>query len=214
MKLKPGWNTVRSALTDTGVPRAELAAVRNVSWTLTSSAQTRGSVVFDNFRIERNTTPQSPELFDSWESPLFWRVLDESVGGERISKFAHGTNGLQLSFDFKQCPQPMLVSRLNPPWDLTSVQTLVLEAFVPDEIPNGLSLRLGFRAREIQFLSPPSGLVKGWNTVEMKISNDWIPPNAQTAVEQVEWVLGSKDKTVASSLVVDNFRAGLAARPK
>ncbi len=208
--LKPGWTTVHCNLDDTWVPRGELASVRNIGWTVTSSNPSIGSLVFDNFRVKSSGAAEATrqDLFDSWESPLFWRILDESVGAERTSKTVReGKNALQLYFDFKQCEQPMVVARLNPPWNLGAVEALVLDAFLPEQSGSAISICLGLRARETTYLSPAVSLTKGWNTVRANLAEAWLPREIRDSVEQVEWVFTSRDKTLTGSIALDNLRA-------
>jgi hypothetical protein len=210
VKLKPGWSTVHCNLDDTWVPRAELSSVRNIGWTLTSSNPSIGSLVFDNFRIKSSdSNGASQVLSDSWESPLFWRAIDESVSAERTSKSVReGKSALQLHLDFKQCEQPMVLARLNPPWNLTSVDTLVLDAFVPEQFSNTVEIRLALRAQETTHFSPTMALSKGWNTIRANLSQDWLPKEVRSSAEQIEWAFSSKDKTLSGSVALDNLRAG------
>jgi hypothetical protein len=212
VRLAAGWNTVRTPVNAAWRPAADRSAVRSLGWGLScdGSNTSRGSVVFDNFRIERRGAGATVEreLLEGWERPLFWRVADESVRADLVTQFAtNGQSGLRLSFDFAQCARPVLLARLNPPWDLTRVGTLTVDVYVPGDLPGPISATLGLRAKEAEFPAPPVLLRSGWNQVKVPLDGRWLPKDARAATEQVEWTLSSPSNTLRGWVVFDNLRA-------
>jgi hypothetical protein len=210
--LKPGWNTVRTDFGNAWFPMTDREAVRGLGWTLTSDKTNglRGSVVFDNVRLEQPAVggKTSLEVLESWERPLLWRVADESVLAETTTEFAtEGQHGLKLHLDFSQCPRPVLLARLNPPWDLRDVNALTVDLFVPDELAGLVSVALALRAKETAYAAPPLPLKRGWNKTKVRLTGAWLPKEVRAAAEQVEWTLTSKSKQARGGIVFDSLRA-------
>jgi hypothetical protein len=204
--LTNGWNTVRSELVRPE-KQVSLNAPQNIGWTLTSANhQLRGSVVFDRVQIEKG--PSAQELIEGWERPLFWRSMDESVTAEIESQqVSEGRHAVKVDFDFAQCDRPMLLARLNPPWDLSGVKGLALDVFVPTGAPAGLAISLAFRFQEIEHSSRSTSLRSGWNHVEISLSSSWLPDRARLSAEQVQWSLSCPNQIAKDWVVFDNFRA-------
>ena len=208
VRLKSGWNTVRTLVNSSWLPAADQAAVRGLGWSLAcgNTNSLRSSVVFDNFQVER--VGAGPELLEGWERPLFWRVADESVMAETTTELAtEDKRGLKLHFDFTQCSRPVLLARLNPPWDLSAAGALKADVYVPDECAGPVSVALGLRAKETEFAASPMALKRGWNKVKVTMDGRWLPKEARAAAEQVEWTVSSASKAMRGWIVFDNLRA-------
>jgi hypothetical protein len=211
--LRPGWNTVRAELNGTWLPKSERRAIRSVEWGLESRTdQTKPSafVVFDNFRSEAHSIAGavSGKLLEGWERTLLWRLADETVTGEIEEQFAtHGKRGLKLAFDFLTCVHPVLLARLDPPWDLRKPTALALDIFAPDDLPAEMSVGLGLRAHEVSHVAPRVALHRGWNKVTVDLSGDWLPNDVRAAAEQIEWRLYATSQSPRGWLVFDNLRA-------
>ena len=207
-RLKAGWNTVRTAVDAAWLPVADQGGIRALGWNLTSDDTNglRGSIVVDNLRLEHRGA--RPELVEGWERPRLWRVADESVLAETSTQFAsEGKRGLKMHLDLGQCPRPVLLARLNPPWDMSGVGTLAADVYVPDTLPGDVAVALGIRAREAEFASPPVALRSGWNSVKVSLKGPWLPTEARTAAEQVEWTMSSPHKDLRGWIVFDYLRA-------
>jgi hypothetical protein len=209
--LQLGWNTVRADLEGAWLPAQGRGLVHGLGWNLLaeSNSTLRGSVAFDNFRVERRggrAAPPAGELWEGWERPWWWRVTDESVHAETTPQLAtEGRCGLRVFFDFARCPRPTLLARLNPPWDLTAAGALAVDVFVPDNISARMSVFLALRAREAEFIAPPAALRRGWNKVRIPLTGGWLPQEVRAAVEQVEWILGSANPTLRGWAVFDRL---------
>lgn len=213
VRLVAGWNTVRAVVDSSWLPAPDRGAVRAVGWSLTAAppGDRRGSVVFDNLRVERRGADavRVAELREGWERPLFWRVADESVLAETTPAAAvQGERGLELRLDFARCPRPVLLARLNPPWDLTGVRRVIVEVQVPDDASGSLAMAMGLRAGEAVFTAPPTSLERGWNTVSVLLEGVWLPAGARAAAEQIEWTLSAEDPNLRGVVRFDHLRAG------
>lgn len=209
--LKPGWNTVRMAVNESWLPKQERSAARAIEWGLTAQGtQARVSLVFDNLRSESPPPhlPVSRKVIESWERPLLWRVLDESVvAGPDEQLATDGRRGLRLQFDFAKCREPVVLARLNPPWDLRGAAALSLDVFVPEMLSDVLGVSLGLRSLEISYLSPAVRLHQGWNKVRVDLNRNWLPKQVRLAAEQVEWRISANSVSPQGWLVFDNLRA-------
>jgi hypothetical protein len=212
LRLQPGWNTVSARLPGAWLPHDARRAVRSLGWMITSDGTPRrGHVVFDDFRTTDRAAARSSgaPLQDSWERPLWWRILDESVHAETTSEFAtRDRRGLVLYFDAARCRQARLVARLNPPWDLRPVDTLSVDVHVPLSASDGLAVGLALWAEDRPFHAQPIALRPGWNKVSAKLDPAWLREGVRAAMEQVEWSVSFTNPTGQGRVTFDNFRAG------
>jgi len=196
LQLKTGWNTIRTDLNGAWLPSAERSNVTGVEWSLSSDGNSsQGYAVFDNFRVLRHRAQgeearaEVTELWESWERPLLWRVFDETVHAETTNEKTRGEGGLRLDLNFAECSRPVLFARLNPPWDLTQVKTLILQMEVPDSLARDLHLRLVLRAKDVDFASPPLALRHGRSEARFELNRDWLPREARAAIDQLAFTL-------------------------
>ncbi len=213
VRLTPGWNTVRTAMDGTWLPTGDRQRVRALGWTLasTNGSPVRGSVVFDNLRVERTTpaTGRFRELAESWERPLLWRTADESVFAEiRPEWVTEGARSLVLWFDLARCRRPVFFARLEAPWDLAGVGSLAMDVYVPGDISGRLSLTLSLRANEAAHAAPAVALKRGWNQVQVPLDERWLPTATRGAAEQVEWTLTSPEhRSLRGWIACDHLHA-------
>jgi hypothetical protein len=147
-------------------------------------------------------------MLDNWERPLFWQAMDESVVAEPTSELTtNGKRAVKLQFDFAQSDQPMLLSQLNPPWDLTGVSALTVDVYRPDQVTNQVAVTLSLRAKETDFTGPATPLKRGWNTVNVDLNGAWLPPSVRGAAEQIRWSLASPNKAAKGWVAFDNMVA-------
>jgi hypothetical protein len=209
--LKKGWNTIHTALDEKWLPLSERTNVAGVEWSLSTEGQPfEGWVVFDNLRVmHRGTNREStPQLLESWERPLLWRVFDETVHAEIVRSSNPGEQrGLLLYPDFAECNRPVLFARLNPPWDLTQANALTLQIAVPDRVPNDLTVRLLLWANDVAYNSPSRPLRPGKSQMRFDLDNSWLPQQTQRAVEQVGFALVSASTNRAGPLLFEKLSA-------
>jgi len=209
-QLKPGWNTVETTLDAKWLPLSERTNVNGVEWSLSTEGQPfEGFVVFDNLRAVRRGTNQQPipELLESWEHPLLWRVFDETVHMEIARTEAGQQPGLGLNLDFAECNRPVLFARLNPPWDLTQVKALTLQIAVPDRVPDDLTLKLLLWAKDVACISPSCPLRPGKGQMRFDLDNSWLPQQTRGAVEQVGFAFLSANTNRAGPLLFEKLSA-------
>jgi hypothetical protein len=206
VRLKSGWNTVNTVFA--GLDQRTKSDIRSVQWIYTSDSKERGSVIFDNFR-GFGSSNGPPHVIDSWERPCLWKVLDESVHGELDSTHASvGQRGAKVSFDAAESPRPMLLSRLNPPWNLQDVHYLAVDIWIPEMLKTGVAFRLGLRSAEVSYLSSQVYLNEGWNQVRVGLAaDDWLPRKARNSIEQIELRLIPARKDLKGFAVFDNLRS-------
>jgi hypothetical protein len=209
--LRPGWNTIQTRMDELGLTAAEKGALQNASWTLTADREAiRSAILFDRFGLVRRRAgnPEVIETLDSWESGILWRVWNESVTEQASRPLAtEGSSGRKVQFDFAQCRRPMLCGRLNPRWDLRGVETLSVDAYLPEDFASPLSVGLALAAADRTYTAAPAPLRAGWNTVAVQLDGGWLPDGARAAIEQVEWVLSSTIATNSGWIAFDNLRA-------
>jgi len=189
-------------------PSPGIAAGNSADWSEVAGKQ-KGSLVFDNFCSESRPRDGAAlkRLLEGWERGLLWRLVDETVVGDIEEGLAtEGGHGLKVSFDFSNCPQPVLLARLNPQWDLRKPAALTVDIFAPRDLPNGVSVRLGLRAQEVSYLAGRVELRPGWNKVRVELNGGWLPDQVRAAAEQIEWRLNGS-QPVSGWLVFDNLRA-------
>jgi len=212
IELKPGWNTIATPLNAPWLPAAERGNVRELEWGLsTEDNGSAGYVVFDNLRIRRHKRDQGSamELLESWERPLLWRVFDETVGAETIrSTIPDKKTSLVLHLDFSKCSRPVLFAKLNPPWDLSKAKGLSLQMRLPINLPDDLSIALAFRAKEVQFQTPPLLLHAGLNEARFDLTGSWLPQRTRAAAEQVEFTLVSTNTARPIDITFEKLSAG------
>jgi len=208
-RLRPGWNTVRTEFSGAWLPINNRGTLRAIEWALEAGgSKEKGFLVFDNFRAEsRRDGAATSRVLESWEEKLLWRVADESViAGPEEHLSTEGTRGLRLTYDFSNCPRPILLARLNPPWDLSRPEAITLDVFVPNDASGEVSLGLALRAEEVSRVAPPVPLHRGWNKVRVDLNEAWLPKNVRAAAEQVEWRIYSNSASAQGWLVFDNMR--------
>lgn len=199
VRLKAGWNTITTDWNGQLGSRSERRKINGLEWSLSGEGQkTRGYVVFDNLRAKRRspTGNVETESLESFERPLLWRVFDESVRAEIT-----GTNspverpGLRLHADFAQCSRPVIFAQLNPPWDLTKVNALLLQMAVEAEPPKDLTIGLTFRAKDVEYAAPALPFHRGTGQMRFDLRGNWLPRQIRAAVEQIGFVLVSTNST-------------------
>ena len=210
-QLKPGWNTIHTALDEKWLPSSERTNVTGAEWSLSTEGQPfEGFVVFDNLRAVRRGAKQTPtaELLESWERPLLWRVFDETVHAEIAhAKMPGEHSGLLLHLDFAECNRPVLFARLTPPWDLTQVEALTLQIAVPDRVPNDLTVKLFLWANDVAYNSPARPLRTGKTQMRFDLDNSWLPQQTRRVVEQVGFALVSASTNRAGPLLFERLSA-------
>jgi hypothetical protein len=193
------------------LPLSERTNVTGVEWSLSTEGQPfEGFVVFDNLRIIRQGTnaEPTPQLLESWERPLLWRVFDETVHAEIAGSGNPGEQrGLLLHPDFAECNRPVLFARLNPPWDLTQVNALTLQIAVPNRVPNDLTVKLLLWANDVAYNSPSRLLRPGKGQMRFDLDNSWLPRQTRSAVEQVGFALVSASTNGAAPVLFEKFSA-------
>ena len=148
------------------------------------------------------------ELVESWETSLPWRVFDETVTAETSSQAAtRGQSAAKVYFD-SQRAHALLLARLNPPWNLEGVATLMIDVFIPETLPAAVEANLILRSKEIDYSSPPVCLRPGWTTVNADLTGAWLPKHVRLAAEQIEWVLSSANGPLTGWALFDNLRTG------
>jgi hypothetical protein len=201
--LHPAWNPVVIKLNDGWVPQEERAAVKDLQWVLTAAGnKPAGWVVFDNFRaVALPGRPAVRDLRDGWEGGLLWGVWDQSVAQERaIGPWSGEPVGLKVRFDLAKYDTPVLYASLNPIWDLSLVEGLATDLYVPEEL-TGLGVGLTLTASGAKFRAPPVALETGWNKITLDLDDTWLPPDARTGIEQLEWGLAAADQRRAGWVI-------------
>jgi len=210
-RLNPGWNTIQAPLDGQWLPASERSNVTAVEWSLSAEALAgKGFVIFDNFRAVRGGGNHlvSTELLETWERPLLWRTFDETVHAEIV----HSTKpveekGLRLHLNLSECNRPVLFALLNPPWDLTKVKALQLQVAVSDSFPDDVSLKLVFRAKDVDFASPSQKLRLGNSQMRFDLGGAWLPQKTRAAVEQVEFAVLSGSTNSAGTVLFERLSA-------
>jgi hypothetical protein len=208
--LKPGWNSVRTELDPSWLPVVERSRIQTLEWSL-SAKDPRGSgyLLFDNLRIQREgpAAGRQPELLESWERPLLWRVFDESVPAQIRDSATPETAGLSVRLDGPKSSRPLLFAQLNPPWDLTNVRTLFLKATPRAPVSPDLLLELVLRANDTDFIGPSVRFQPGAPALRFDLNPSWLPDHVRTNIEQIAFRLVTNNTTGPVELVFKQLSA-------
>jgi hypothetical protein len=107
---------------------------------------------------------------------------------------------VKVRFDLAKYDTPVLYASLNPIWDLSQVEGLATYLYVPEEL-TGLGVGLTFTASGAKFRAAPVALETGWNQITLDLDDTWLPPDARTRIEQLEWGLAAADQRRAGWVI-------------
>ena len=211
VKLKPGWNTIRTDLNGQWFASPGRGKINGLEWSLsTEGTGSRGYLVFDNLRASRRDIhgAGTTASLESFERPLLWRVFDETVKAEIIkTNSAPEKRGLRVHFDFAKCNRPVIFARLNPPWDASKVDTLLLGMESAGPLPDDLTIALAFRKNDVEYRAPAVPLPGEAGQVRFALSENWLPRTVRQGVEQIEFVLVSTNAAGAGEITLEKLSA-------
>lgn len=207
-KLKPGWNTVRTALDGAWLPAGERKRIRQIQWVLESPATFAGWVAYDHLRLEGG--PSAPPL-ESWEGRMRWGLWDQEETARQETdpqNRTQGGQGVRIRYDFRKSPYLVLYGTPAAPLNLEPVSQIAADVFAPPQTEGELllSLRLGEDHRT--YASPEQSLKPGWNRVTVDLNGAWLPEEAKDEVDQIQWVLKPRKIRSQGWITLDNLSVG------
>ena len=101
----------------------------------------------------------------------------------------------------------MVFAQLNPPWDLSNVKALLINARVADSVPADLVLRLILRASDTDYRGPGLALGRGASELRFDLAENWLPSKIRTRIEQVAFVLETTNRNARADLLFQQLRA-------
>jgi hypothetical protein len=209
--LKPGWNTFTAELTGEWLEDAPRSQAKALLWNIDCNRQNyAGSLVFDNLRPAPKDGAAldagAGSLTESWETKLLWQAYNAAVTQEQFKDFhTQGGASMKLLFDLERCPSPRLYATLDPMLDMSDVKSISLDAMVPADVPN-CTLRLVVVSGGQRYLAPPIAVKPGQQHLEYPLDPAWLPADAKSAVEQMEFVVTAPKSLGKSWIAVDNLR--------
>lgn len=208
--LKPGWNSVRTELDPRWLPVGERSRIRGLEWSVSAKQQTgTGFLLFDNLRIQNDgaAAAREPELIESWERPLQWRVFDESVPAEIRASASPETAGLAVHLVGSKSNRPLVFAQLNPPWDLSNVRTLLLKVTARGQVSKDLLLELVLRSNDTDFIAPAVRFQAGAPEQRFDLDRSWLPDQVRGRIEQIAFRVATSNGTGPLDLVFKQLSA-------
>ena len=209
VRLKAGWNSIRTQLDSGWLPVIERKRVQSLEWSLSTKGYTgSGYLLFDNLRIESDGAgAKQPQLLESFERPLLWRVFDETVPVEISGSSTPEKAGLAVHLDGAKSNRPLVFARLNPPWDLTSVRALLLNVTTRARVSPDLSLELVLRANDTDFIGPSVRFQTSGPELRFDLDPSWLPEHVRTKIEQIAFRFVTSNRTGTVDLVFKQLSA-------
>jgi hypothetical protein len=150
---------------------------------------------------------QPGELLEGWENALFWSTWDQTVGKEITASHAsEGRQGLKVTFDLAMYEWPVLLLMLHPHRDLSRIDRLLIDVYVPEALGGKVSANLSVKGKK-SHEAPATSLKSGWNTVAADLNGGWLPAAERREARELQWTLVGKDRSLAAWVVFDNLRA-------
>jgi hypothetical protein len=206
--LRNGWNTARTLLDESWLPKDAKRAVEQINWVISSNDTTLSEcLIFDDFRASGESAI-FPGLQEDWEYDLLWGVSDEYVRRESNSEWVtEGKRGLKIEFDFAKSKKVVLYAGMNSSWDICRVKGLTVDVYAPVGVANSVEINLTLRHAGREYRIPTSKLRVGWNTLQFSLYEKWLPAKVQESVEHIRFEISSKRKDLSGWVVFDNLRS-------
>jgi len=119
----------------------------------------------------------------------------------------HGKQGLKLNFDTAKFQRPLLYAPLQAVWNLSKVNTLMVDVYAPPQVAEVLKLNFTLTAGTEKYRAPAQTLTPAWNTLHADLRGAWLLSRARGAANQIEWNFDAGGRKFAGRLIFDNFRA-------
>jgi len=155
---------------------------------------------------------KSETLLDGWEgvppSSTLWEAWDKSQTAESTTAFfTEGAHGYILHYDLAKCTWPMVWRKTEFALDLTSVNYMVVDAYLPPGSPADISVYFalaGFGGTK--HAAPPITLHEGWNTCITDLDGSWLDTDTRRSTVHVEMVVAAAVGHPNGLVVFDNLR--------
>ena len=157
--------------------------------------------------LEKPRSIEPGEVLETWPQGLFWFAWDRTAMVELSSESASdGNRASRLNFDLAQYPWPVLVLAPATPWDLSKVDSLKLDAYVPENLGAPVSVTTTLEGA-VKHEAVSVSLKPGWNTITTQLDGQWISMQERSKIQTLEWSIASAKSDVRGYLLFDNLRS-------
>lgn len=169
-------------------------------------------------RKSSGTTKLNGEmLVDGWEagqiatSSTQWEAWDKTQSAQSTTVFfTEGERGYRLDYDFEKCAWPMVWRNTETALNLTAVNFLAVDVYVPPETGSGLSMTMALSGFGLSKMNTPKSVLhEGWNTVVAELDGPWLDADTRRACIHLEMVVAPGVSGRRGWVVFDNLRTGV-----